>query len=115
MMHEHHAVHRLVDQVLDTALKNKVQKVNRVTIVINELSGFKESSVRHYFSEFTKDNILKDTSLEVKNVGPQFECTKCQRLISFNGQELHCSVCGGPLAPVKAEKQFYVEDIEVES
>ncbi|MFC2149618.1 hydrogenase maturation nickel metallochaperone HypA [Candidatus Auribacterota bacterium] len=113
-MHEYHIVGELVNQVLDTARNNDANKVTKVSLVMGELSGFEESSVRLYFQNLTEGTLIEGAELEIKPVKASFMCKKCGKAFESEDRTFKCPGCGDPGSPTEKGKEFYIEDIEVE-
>ncbi len=87
-MHEYHIVEGIVKQVIDIAQNNHASKVTRVRIVMDELCGFEESSLRLYFENISNGTLAEGAQLIVKTV---------------------------TISPSRTERGVYIEDIEIES
>ncbi|MDO8602470.1 MAG: hydrogenase maturation nickel metallochaperone HypA [Candidatus Omnitrophota bacterium] len=88
-MHEYHIVEGVVKQILEKAKSSNATRVTRITLVMSEMSGLKETPVRGYFEEFSKGTLLEGAELIIKSAGVK-DC----------------------IAP---GKEFYVDNIEIES
>jgi len=56
-MHEYHIVEGVVKQILEKAKNSNAKKITSVTLILGELSGLQEESIRIYFENLSKDNI----------------------------------------------------------
>ena len=68
-MHEYHIVEGVVKQMLEKAKASNASRVTRVTLVMSEMSGFKEAPVRSYFENFSKGTLLEGAELIIKPAG----------------------------------------------
>jgi len=67
-MHELTITQTMLDIVLEQAKKASAKKVGAINLVIGELSGFVEESVRFYFDFLAKDTIAEGAALNFKPV-----------------------------------------------
>lgn len=112
-MHEYHAVESLVKQIIEKALLAKAAKVERVTIVMGELIGFDESSVKLYFEEIARGTIAENAKLVFKTVKASFKCKGCNNEFAFNKETLSCPYCYSTQSVITTGKEFYIDSIEV--
>ena len=76
-MHEFSITTQLVDSVLQELKKYDVKKVNEVYIEIGELTFLAHEQVKFAYEILTKDNILKDSKLVIKERKTVCKCSAC--------------------------------------
>jgi hydrogenase nickel incorporation protein HypA/HybF len=113
-MHEYHLVEDIVKKVLESAAQNHAVKVTKVNLVVGELSGLAESSVRLYFESLSKGTIAEQAKLVITPLPAKLQCKYCGFLFVRKKGEFDCPQCGKPAVPTEIGKEFYIKDIEVE-
>jgi len=114
-MHEHHAVDALVKQVIEKAHLVKATKVSRVMIVMGELLGFDEGSVRLYFEQLAEGTVAEGAALSFKTAQAGLKCKSCQTSFLRDKENFSCPSCCSMQLVITSGKEFYVDAIDVES
>jgi hydrogenase nickel incorporation protein HypA/HybF len=114
-MHEHHAVDSLVKQAIEKAELIGAKSISSVTIVMGEMLGFDEGSVRLYFEEIARGTIAEGAKLNYKPVKTAFTCKACSSEFKKQPGELACPNCCGLQLLVTSGKEWYIDSIEVEA
>ena len=114
-MHEYHIVEGVVKQILEEAISHKAKKITGVTLMLGELSGFKEESIRAYFDSFSKGNMLEGAKLTVKPVKSKLKCKDCGEIFEHEKANFNCPKCRSLGILTDSGKEFYIDNIEVES
>jgi len=114
-MHEHHIVEGLVKQVLEKARQAGAVKVTKVSLVMGERSGLEESSVRMYFNEIAKDSIVDGAELVINPITSKLRCNTCDMVFDRKIGSFDCPHCGNLGVKPETGKEFYIENIEIES
>ncbi len=115
-MHEYHIVEGVVNQIINKAQKSNAIKVTRVSLVMGELSGLDESSVRMYFENLSKDTILDGAELVINPAQTKLRCPTCDMVFDYKKGEFNCPHCGNlGVASQKSGKDFFVDNIEIET
>ncbi|NTV29149.1 MAG: hydrogenase maturation nickel metallochaperone HypA [Candidatus Omnitrophica bacterium] len=112
-MHESHQVQRLIQEARQMAAERKASKVKKVTIVVGELLGFDEMSVRLHWEEFAIGTPLADAELEIRFVPARLRCPKCSALFPKKGSDLSCPTCKIMGSPTDTGREFLIEDMAV--
>ena len=114
-MHEYHIVESVVKQILDKAKTSNAKKITSVTLILGELSGFKEESIRVYFDSLSKGNMLEGAKLAIKPVRSKLKCKDCGQVFEHEKSNFNCPKCRGLGILTDSGKEFYIDNIEVES
>ncbi|PIV39638.1 MAG: hydrogenase maturation nickel metallochaperone HypA [Candidatus Omnitrophica bacterium CG02_land_8_20_14_3_00__42_8] len=114
-MHEYHIVEGVVKQILEKAKSSDAKKITTVTLVLGELSGLQEESIRVYFENLSKDNILAGAKLIVKPVKSKLKCKDCGTIFEHEKSDFNCPKCSGLGVLASSGKEFYIDNIEIES
>ncbi len=114
-MHEHHAVKNLVEQILTKSQENKAVKITKVNIALGELVGFDDESIKLYFSDFSKGTILEGAQIVINHYKPKLLCKDCSKVFEDVKREFKCPFCCSESVILNKGKEFYVENIEIET
>jgi hydrogenase nickel incorporation protein HypA/HybF len=110
-MHEHHQVEKLVRDLL---VQNPGRKIKSVRLVMGDLLGFDETSVRLYFENFTEDTPAEGAELNVRWVKGELYCADCAKNFVKTGSHLDCPTCGRQGTPTAVGKEFYLDEVVIE-
>lgn len=113
-MHELAITQSMLDIVLERAKESGARKVGAINLVIGELSGFVEESVRFYFDFLAKDTIAEGAVLNFKSVSAQARCRSCDKPFTIKELDWSCPQCGGSDIEITAGKELSIESIDVE-
>jgi len=114
-MHEYHIVEGVVKQMLEKAKSSNATRVTRVTLVMGELSGLKDGPVRSYFENLSKDTLLEGAELIIKPAGAKLKCKDCGEIFECGKTDFICPKCRGLGILTNFGKEFYIDNIEIES
>jgi len=114
-MHEYHIVEGVVKEILKKAADSKAKKVTSVTLVLGELSGLQEESIRVYFDNLSKGNILDGTKLFIKPLKSKLKCEACGNIFEHDKSDFNCPKCRGLGVLTNSGKEFYIDSIEIEA
>ena len=113
-MHELAITQSMLDIVLERAKKSRAKKVGAINLVIGELSGFVEESVRFYFDFLAKNTIAEGAALNFKPVSPWARCRSCDKPFELRELDWSCPQCGGSDIEITAGKELSIDSIDIE-
>jgi len=113
-MHELAITQSMVDLVLEEAGKADASKIEKINLVIGEMSGYVEESVQFYFDFFTKGTIAEGAFLFFTMVPCQARCRDCSETFEPKELDWTCPHCQGSRLEIIAGNELRVESIEVE-
>ena len=113
-MHEYHIVEGVVKQILEKAKTSNAKKITSVTLILGELSGLQEESIRIYFDNLAEENILKGAKLIIKPVKSKLECQDCGEIFEHEKSKFNCPKCNGLGVLTDSGKEFYIDNIEID-
>ena len=113
-MHEYHIVERIVNEILKKAKASGAKKITSVTLVLGELSGLGEESIRVYFENLSKENILEGAALVIKSEKSKLKCEACGDIFERSKSDFHCPKCRSLGVLSNPGKEFYIDNIETE-
>lgn len=113
-MHELSITQTLLDIVLEQAETHDAQRVGQVRLVIGEMSGIVDDSVRFYFELLSKGTIAEGARLAVRRVPATARCSECGERFAFERLSWACPKCGAVRLEIVEGKEMYIESLEVE-
>ena len=113
-MHELAITQSMLDLVLEQAKKAEAKEVERVNLVVGEMTGVVDECVQFYFTLLSKGTIAEGAALSFKMVPATARCRGCDK--SFQPKEFDwaCPHCGNHSVEIIAGRELFVESIEVE-
>jgi len=113
-MHEASVTEALVAIAVEEAVSRGASKVNKISLVVGETTGYMAESLDFYFRAFTKGTILEGAKLEVAYVKAKIKCPACglefeRKMFSFD-----CPSCGAQGVMTKIGNEFYIDTIDIE-
>lgn len=113
-MHELSVTQSILDIVLEKAGDAGADKVNRVDLVIGELSGIVSDCVRFYWDFLSKDTPAAGAELSFRQPPAQLRCRKCETVFTPEDGRWVCPKCREPSLEITGGRELYVESIEVD-
>jgi hydrogenase nickel incorporation protein HypA/HybF len=110
-MHEYHQVEKLVQDLLSQYPGCKIKSVQ---LVMGDLLGFDESSVRLYFENFTENTLAEGAEVNLRWVKSELHCDRCAKNFIKQGSDLNCPTCGLQGTPTTVGKEFYLDEVVIE-
>ncbi len=105
----------ITQNILDIALKSSPERrVKGITIVLGELSGIVEESVRFCFEVVAADTTAKGAALTFQKVPAYLRCTQCALEFRLDNGDWACPQCGHLGGEVVQGRECYIESIDVE-
>ena len=113
-MHELGITQSILDSVLQEAEKADAGKVRQINLVIGEMSGVSEESVRFHFATLSRGTIAEGAELAFTTVLAKSRCRQCDSVFEAEANDWTCPGCGGSDLEVTGGRELQVESIEVE-
>jgi hydrogenase nickel incorporation protein HypA/HybF len=105
----------VTQSIVDIALQDAhSRKVTGITIVIGELSGIVEDSVRFCFDVVAADTAAKGAALTFRSVPAHIRCSQCAFEFRMDNGDWACPQCGNLGGQVMQGRECYIESIDVE-
>ncbi len=103
-----------ITESIVAAIEERVEgsRVEKVTLVIGELSGVETDSVRFCFEVCTKDTLLQGATLEILDVPGRAWCEACQAEIELHEPILLCA-CGSTDIEILSGQELTIKQVEV--
>ncbi len=112
-MHEMSITEDMLKIVLEHAAQNHATQVGKINLVVGELTGYVEDSVRFYFDFLSKETIAKGAVLEFTMVLARAKCRQCSTTFNITESDWTCPGCRSRELDIIEGKDLFVESIEV--
>ena len=112
-MHEYPITLEIIRIAEEAAKQKNAERVDKIALVIGDLSGYVGESVHMYFDEISKGTVCEGCRLEMTRVRPKVKCQSCGELFERKPFSFECPICGGTACPTKIGTEFYIDHIEV--
>lgn len=113
-MHELAITQSMLEVVLEQAKKAGANEVSRVNLVVGEMCGYVEESVRFYFDFLSKGTIAEAASLSFTMVPATAKCRNCGREFKMKEFDWVCPGCSQTSLDIIGGKELQIESIEVD-
>lgn len=112
-MHEYPITLEIIRIAEETAKEQNAVHVDKIALVIGDLSGYVGESVHMYFDEISRGTACEGCRLEIMRVRPKVKCTACGEVFERKPFSFECPVCKGQAGPTSIGTEFYIDHIEV--
>lgn len=113
-MHEYPITLEIIRIAEETAREHGADHVEKIALVIGDLSGYVGESVNMYFDEISKGTACEGCRLEITRIRPKVECQTCGYIFERKPFSFECPACGGQAVPTQIGTEFYIDHIEIE-
>ena len=113
-MHELSITQEIVDLVQEEAVKAGAEEIRKIDLMIGEMCGFVEESVRFYFDFLSKGTPAEGAELVFHSVTATARCRNCGNIFEVEDMDWVCPACQGYDLEITKGKELLVESIEVE-
>ena len=111
-MHEVSIIQNVISIVSEKASENNLEKVNKVSLKIGELSGVHEDSLRFAFNAVSKDTIACGAELIIEKVEATAKCNSCNISFKIDYFNKLCPKCKVFCDNVLSGYELYINTIE---
>ncbi|MDR2355363.1 MAG: hydrogenase maturation nickel metallochaperone HypA [Clostridiales Family XIII bacterium] len=112
-MHEYPITESIIKTAEKHGRKARASRVESITLVVGEQSGFIGDSIRMYFDSIAEGTLCAGAELIIKPVKAQLKCPACGTLFYREPLSFACPSCGADGGPTESGKEFYIESITV--
>ncbi len=113
-MHELAITQSMLDVVLEQAQKANARRVEKINLIIGEMTGVVDECVRFYFDLLSKGTIAEGATLSFKMVPTTARCRRCDKSFELKEFDWVCPHCSNKSMEIIAGQELFVESIEVE-
>ena len=114
-MHEYPITQSIIEIAERQGREAGAARVTRISLVVGERSGYIPESIRMYFDIIARGTLCEGAALDIKAVKPLLRCPACGAEYERAPYSFACPTCGADGEPTETGKEFYIEEIEVES
>jgi hydrogenase nickel incorporation protein HypA/HybF len=113
-MHELGVTQNILEIALEHARKAHARKIRRIHLVIGELSGIVDESVKFYFDFVSKGTMAEGAELTFQKKPALLRCRSCGQAFPPVRNSWICPACQAPGAEIVSGREFSMESIEVD-
>ena len=113
-MHELAITQSMFDLVLEQAEKAGAKEVEKINLVIGEMTGVVDECIQFYFNLLSKDTIAEGATPFIKMVPATAKCRSCEKSFEVKEFDWTCPHCGNQGMDIVGGQELFVESIEVE-
>jgi hydrogenase nickel incorporation protein HypA/HybF len=114
-MHDYPITESIVKIAEKHGKASRASRIESVTLVVGDRSGFIGESIRMYFDVIAEGTLCEGASLRVKPVRSKLKCPVCGETFHREPMSFACPACGADGEPTDVGKEFYIESITVVS
>jgi hydrogenase nickel incorporation protein HypA/HybF len=106
----------VTEEVLDVVLRHAggASRITRIELVIGEMTGFVDESIRFCFDAISPGTIAEGAELAFHRVPVRLRCHRCGAEFEPDGMDWRCTSCASYGGEVITGREFYVDSIEVD-
>ncbi|MGD9116260.1 MAG: hydrogenase maturation nickel metallochaperone HypA [Dehalococcoidia bacterium] len=112
-MHELSITQSMLDLVLEQTKNAGAKEVGKINLVIGEMTGVVDRSVRFYFDFLSKGTAAEGAELHFEVVPTTARCHSCWKDFALGEFDWTCPHCRGNNIEIVGGKELFVESIEV--
>ena len=112
-MHEMSIVDNLMQVINNQMTEHNIQQLNKVKIVVGELTGIVPETLEFCWQVYTEDSPYRGAQLEIEKLPAIAVCNKCANEYLIN-ESPSCPKCGGGIKAIVSGKELFVDYIEGE-
>ena len=113
-MHELAVTQQVLDIVLQHAEEAEAKQVQRIELVIGDMTSFVDDAVQFCFDALSQGTIAEEAELSFRRIPVTIRCRECGAVFKPDDIDLTCPECGAYAGEVIAGREFYIDHIEVE-
>jgi hydrogenase nickel incorporation protein HypA/HybF len=113
-MHECSVTESIIKISVEKAKEAKAIRINNISLVIGELTGFMVDSIQFYFDHLSKGTIAEGAKIDIRQVKSRLKCSKCSETFERKRFDFSCPMCGGDGMPTDIGNECYIENLEID-
>jgi hydrogenase nickel incorporation protein HypA/HybF len=113
-MHEFSITQQILDITLNKAKEADASRVNKIFLVIGDMSSVKDDSIQFYFNYMSENTIAQGATLSFRKIPIKVKCLHCSSSFVPTNESWICPYCFHEGVEVIEGKEFYIESIEVD-
>ncbi len=114
-MHELSITQGILDVALAAAAEAGARRILAIDMVVGELTGFVDDSIRFYFEWLSRHTPAEGAELRIHRRPAQGLCGECGHVFAVTVPLLPgCPVCGSGLVRVSGGHELHIASIEID-
>ena len=113
-MHELAMVESIYDVIMDKIREYGVKRVTRVRLVVGELTGVEDTTMKACFEVVTEATPVEGAELVIDRVPIAVKCRVCGNEYETKIPFAACAACGNRSLKIISGKELYIDSLEVE-
>lgn len=113
-MHELSVTKGLLKICIEEGERYKVKKINKVNIMVGELTGLVPNCISYYFNIVAKGTIAEGTEIVIKKIPVSIYCEECGFEGELGKNNYCCPKCSGSKYKIIKGREFYLDTMEVD-
>ncbi len=113
-MHEYSVTEELLQLVLERAREAGAKRVVGAHLVVGELTGLVDESLRFYFEILSEGTEAEKATLSILRVPAKARCGHCENEFQPGPADWACPSCGGGLKEIVGGRELYLESIDID-
>ncbi|AEF18458.1 MULTISPECIES: hydrogenase maturation nickel metallochaperone HypA [unclassified Hydrogenobaculum] len=114
-MHEFSVVQALLMQVEDIAKEHNANSVEKIYVVIGEVSGVEPHLLKMAFDTFKENTIASKADLVIEFQKPHIYCMECQKEFSLERYSMRCPSCGSFKVKLTKGDELILKTLELDT
>lgn len=113
-MHELAMVRSICEVINEKIEENNIKKVIQVKIVVGELTGVEDITMKSCFEVYVQATPLEGAELVITRIPVKVRCRVCGNEYETRIPFSACSVCGNKKIQIISGEELYIDSLEVE-
>lgn len=98
----------------DQIKENGIQRVLEVNLVVGDLTGVEDMTMKACFELFAQSTPVEGAVLKIEHVPIKARCRKCGNEFSIQKMMYRCTACGNESVSIISGKELYIDNMQVE-
>lgn len=113
-MHEYSITENILSIVIEKAQEAGAEKVEKINLVVGELSGVVGECVEQYFSFMSRDTVAEGAEFVFEYRPIRLRCGNCTHEYTPAEDNWVCPECGEPGMDIISGRELFIESLEVD-
>ena len=115
-MHELSVTNSIVETVLRYAEEHGAKRILTIRLGVGELSDMNEEWIQRYFDRLSNGTLAEEASIRIERIAPGFQCHECKTDFDMKlVDSVRCPSCGGTNCTLERGREFFIEEMEIET
>lgn len=110
-MHELGIIIKVVEQIEEFAKKNRLTKIDSLTLEVGELSGIVPKYIEDVYPIAIEKTLLENTKLVIIEISGNGLCNECHQVYNVMKHNRTCPKCQSQNTKIISGTEFNIKDI----